>query len=197
MSSKEKKLINKIFLESNEKMHRYALKKLESNIDADDAVEETFLKITKNINRMFELACDERDAYCFRILQNEIVNIIRERDRVIPVELEKVDFLNINNNNIGISISHDSIDCLESYDDKYDIEDEFEIDDMKKLHSYINNLTDDDKYLIDLRYNQKMKFKDIAKLLDIKEDVAKKRGQRILKKLKLCFKAGDKNVKNK
>ena len=41
-----------------------------------------------------------------------------------------------------------------------------------------------------------MRFKDISELLGITEEAAKKRGQRILKKLRLYYEDGDMSVRN-
>ena len=41
-----------------------------------------------------------------------------------------------------------------------------------------------------------MRFKHIAQLLGITEEAAKKRGQRILKKLRQYYEEGDRSVRN-
>ncbi len=176
ISIKDKNLINEVYLNMNKKMYKFALIKLKSDSDTEDALEETFFKITKYINKISELDCGIREAYCFKILENEIINILRDREKSSPIEMEK-------------------INCLTSYEDEYSFEDNSETEDIEKLKIYINELSDDEKFLMDLRFKQEMKFKDIAKLLDITEDVAKKRSQRVIKKLKSYFKIGDKGAK--
>jgi RNA polymerase sigma-70 factor (ECF subfamily) len=47
-----------------------------------------------------------------------------------------------------------------------------------------------------LRFVNEMKFKNISKLLGITEEAAKKRGQRILRKLRSYYEEGGKNVQN-
>jgi RNA polymerase sigma-70 factor (ECF subfamily) len=175
-SIKDKNLINEVYLNMNKKMFKFALKKLKSDSDAEDALEETFFKITKYINKISELDCGIREAYCFKILENEIINILREREKGSPIELEK-------------------INCLTSYKDEYSFEDS-ETEDIEKLKIYINELSDDERFLMDLRFNQEMKFKDISKLLDVTEEVVKKRSQRAIKKLKSYFKIGDESAKS-
>ncbi len=61
----------------------------------------------------------------------------------------------------------------------------------EKLLSCVNKLSGDEKNFIYLRFLNEMKFKDIAVLLGITEEAAKKRSQRILKKLRLYYEKGD------
>ena len=126
ISIKDKNLINKVYLNMNKKMFKFALIKLKSDSDAEDALKETFLKITKYIKKISELDCDIREAYCFKILENEIINIIREREKSSPIEMKK-------------------INCLISYEDEYSFEDNSETEDIEKLKIYINELSDDER----------------------------------------------------
>ncbi len=67
---------------------------------------------------------------------------------------------------------------------RYNTEEEYlKTLDKEKLLSCVNKLSDDEKNLLYLRFVNEMKFKDIARLLGITGEAAKKRGgQRILKK---------------
>ena len=60
----------------------------------------------------------------------------------------------------------------------------------------INRLSDEEKFIIHLRFVNEMRFKDISELLGITEEAAKKRGQRILKKLRLYYEDGDMSARN-
>lgn len=56
--------------------------------------------------------------------------------------------------------------------------------DVHKLTEVINLLTIEERHFIYLRYTMEMGYKEIGELLNISEDTAKKRGQRLIKKLR-------------
>lgn len=102
------------------------------------------------------------------------MNIIRKRKKVVYIE---------------------NVDYFDQDDKNYNLEKDFlKTIDSQELLSCINKLSDGEKNLIHLRYVNEMGFKEIAELLDITEETAKKRGQRILKKLHLYYEEGDKSV---
>ncbi|MEA5136208.1 MAG: sigma factor-like helix-turn-helix DNA-binding protein [Candidatus Fimivivens sp.] len=47
-----------------------------------------------------------------------------------------------------------------------------------------------------MRYANEMSFKEIAALLGVSKETAKKRGYRILKKLRAFYEEGDENVQH-
>lgn len=174
MSEEQIDFVNKLFSKINVKLYNISFNMVRDKHDAEEALSQTFLKIIDNIEKIVSLPCPQVEPYCVIILKNETINIIRKRKKVVYVE--NVDYF-----------YHDNKD--------YNIEEDYlkEID-IQELLSYINRLSDDEKTLIHLRYVNEMRFKDIAGLLDISEEAAKKRGQRILKKLRVYYEEGDKSV---
>ena len=61
---------------------------------------------------------------------------------------------------------------------------------MRKLTELIDRLDPDDRRFVYLRYAEEMGHKEIGELLNISEDAAKKRGQRLVKKLRNCMREG-------
>lgn len=174
ISSEEKDLVNEIFSRMNEKMYYISYNILKSKMDAEEAVAQAFLKIIENIERISALPCPQRDPYCVIILKNEAMNIIRKQKN---------------------SIYAADMDYLGYVDQGYNIEDQvIEIVDWENLLSHIDRLSDDEKYFIQLRFFNEMGYKEISEFFDISEDAAKKRGQRILKKLRLIYEGGDNNA---
>jgi len=174
MSDDERDLINRIFSKTNVKMYNISFNILRNKLDAEEAVAQTFLKIVENIEKISALPCPQIEPYCVVILKNETMNIIRKRKKIVHVE---------------------DIDYFDHSDGYYDIEEKYlETVNKEKLLSCVNRLSDEEKNLIYLRYVNGMKFKDISGLLGITEEAAKKRGQRILKKLRLYYKEGDNNI---
>lgn len=160
----------------NVKMYNISFNILKDKYDAEEAVAQTFLKIIDNIEKISTLPCPQIEPYCVVILKNETMNIIRRRKKLVHVE---------------------DIDYFYHSEEDYNIEEEYlETLDKEKLISCINRLSDEEKYFIYLRFVNEMKFKDISELLGITEEAAKKRGQRILRKLSLYYREGDRSVQN-
>ncbi|OZV10392.1 hypothetical protein CIW83_20600 [Tissierella sp. P1] len=173
MSDDEKDLIDRVFSKMNIKMYNISLNMLRNKFDAEEAVAQTFLKIIDNIEKISALPCPRIEPYCVIILKNETMNIIRERKKIIHVE---------------------DVDYFGHIEGDYDIEEEYlETVNKEQLLSCINRLSDDEKFFVHLRFVNEMKFKDISELLGITEETAKKRSQRILKKIRLYYKEGEKS----
>lgn len=176
MTDDERDFINKLFTKMNLKMYNISFNILRDKFDAEEAVAQTFLKIIDSIEKISNLPCPQIEPYCVIILKNETINIIRKRKKM--VHIEDVDYLD---HNLG----------------DYNLEEEYlETADKEKLLACINMLSDEDKNLIYLRFIHEMGFKHIAELMEITEEAAKKRGQRILKKLRLYYEDGDISVQN-
>lgn len=175
ISDEEKDLVNKIFSKMNIKMYNISFGILKSQHDAEEAVAQTFLKIMNYIEKISDLPCPEIEPYCVIILKNETMNIIRQRKKI--VHLEDVDYIKHNDTN-------------------YDIEKEYMGKmDKEELLNYIDKLSDEEKYLIYLRFVYEMTYRQISELMDITEQAARKRGYRILEKLRLYYKKeGDTSV---
>lgn len=169
----KKDLISEIFSKLNVKMYNISYKTLGNKQDAEEALSETFLKIIKNIDKISVLPCPQIELYCVRILKNETINVIRKRCKVVYID--NLDFL------------QDS----SSYETEYEFLNSVDKEILKK---YIEKLSDDEKDFIHLRFFEDMKLKDIALFFDISEEAAKKRSQRIIKKLRKYYEAGDNNV---
>jgi len=175
----EKELVNKIFSKMNVKLYNISFNMLKNKFDAEDAVIQTFLNISDNIEKISNLPSPQIEPYCVVILKNESINIIR-KSRKVECE-ENIDFL--------YQSSHQ--------DEAYNLEEEFlKTADKEILLSCINRLSEDEKNLIYLRFLNELSFKQISELLDITEEASKKRGQLILKKLREYYEEGDKVVQN-
>ncbi len=174
LSDIEKDLINSIFSKINVKLYNISFNILRSHSDAEEAVSQTFLKIMNHIEKVSSLPCPQIEPYCVIILKNETMNIIRQYKKTAYVEY---------------------FDYFECDENDYDIEEEYiKMTDMKRLLSCIDKLSDEEKFIIHLRFINDMRFKQISELLDVSEEAVKKRGQRILKKLRLYYEEGEKNA---
>lgn len=172
----KKEFINELFLKMNVKIYNISFNILRNKFDAEEALAQTFLKIIENIEKISTLPCPQMEAYCVIIVKNESINIIRKRNKI--VYSEDVDYFYEDN---GVDQTWE--EYLETLN-------------KEKLYSCIKRLSKDERNFIYLRFINEMKFKDISKLLGITEEAAKKRSQRILKKLSIHYGEGEADVQN-
>lgn len=119
----------------NVKLYNISFKILNNKFDAEDAVIQTFLNISDNIEKISNLPCPQIEPYCVVILKNESVNIIRKGSKVECKE--NINYLYRN--------SHQN--------ETYNLEDEFlKTADKEILISCINRLSDDEKILFTLDF---------------------------------------------
>ena len=123
-----------------------------------------------NIERISELPCPQMTAFCVTIVKNASIDILRQSKKHVYV---------------------DSIDAFaEKSSDNF--EDAFiQKQNIQRLVELVHLLADEERYLIHMRYVQNMNYAEIGAMLGISEESAKKRGQRVVKKLKRLFERGE------
>lgn len=175
LNDSERDLVNQIFREHNVKLFNISLKILRSHSDAEEAVSSTFLKIIDHIEKISKLPCPQIAPYCVVIVKHESTNILRRKKKIIS--FEDMDYLD----------NDDFVDAGEYLYKHWD---------KAQLCKVISQLSDEERYFISLRYSNEMGYKEIANLIGTSEETAKKRGQRILKKLRILYKVGEQNVQH-
>ena len=115
--------------------------------DAEDAVQNTFVKITRNIEKI-DFSKEEKHirGFVFSILTNEIYNILREKEFVAEIDAENL-------NDVGFN-SIETLIIIEKYDEA--------IAAIRKM---------DDKYssTLYLAICEEMSVKNIAKMMGLSE----------------------------
>lgn len=175
LTDSERDLVNQIFRELNIQLFHISLKMLRSHSDAEEAISQTFLKIIDHIEKISKLPCPQIAPYCVVIVKNESINILRRKKKQIC--FDDLDYLD-NDAFLGAG------------------EKLYEHMDKDELRKAISELSDEERYLIQLRFANEMSYKEIAGIIGVSEETAKKRGQRIIKKLRFLCKEGEKNVEH-
>lgn len=163
LSNDEKLLVNEIFSKHHIKMYNISLRLLRSKQDAEEAVQESFLKIIDHIEIISKLSYPEIAPYCIVIAKNISINMLRRKSRIIY--LDEID-----------NLSNDDVQNTEGK--------VFEDIDKDILLRTIDLLPRDEKYLVHLHWGNDLSYREIGEILEISEETAKKRGQRVLKKLR-------------
>lgn len=130
---------------------------------AEDVVQNSYIIIIKNMDRIFKLSPSHRIAYVTTIVKNESINYIKNSQR---------------------EISTDNIDTYMVTTEPGPAEKLIKKENEESLKRALQKLSEEELYFIEYRYVKSLKYSELAKLFGITEEAAKKRGQRILKKLR-------------
>ena len=166
LNDEQRALVERIFREYRVRFQRISFNIVKSEKTAEDVVSTAFVKIMDNIEKVSELSCPQMTAFCVTIVKNASVDVLRENRRSAHLD------------------SWDSV-LDESCDD---IADEcIRNADVDRLAELIDRLDADERRLVYLRYAEQMGYKEIGQLLNISETGAKKRGQRLVRKLRKLY----------
>jgi len=147
-----------IFEILSNRLFTYALSHTKNRDDALDITQDTFIEIWRSLEK-FKYHSDEAFyGFAFIILKRKIF-----------ATHKKTPTIQLNN------------DILESIDNGYEMNVEY----YRYLSKHINSLTDKYQDVLKLRYWSDMTFKEISKVLGIKEVTAKVRHHRAIQKLKI------------
>jgi len=135
-----------------------AVKYLKNNMLAEDAVHSAFEKIIENIKKIDDVSCPKTASYCVTISRNVSLNMLRSEHRKKFVDAD---------------------DFYENIADNTNIEDEV----LRKIEAEllidkISKLPDSYREIIYLYYADGYSNKEIAKILGLSYDNARKRLQR-------------------
>jgi RNA polymerase sigma-70 factor (ECF subfamily) len=169
LTDEQRDLIEQIFREHHIQFQRISFKIVKSESAANDAVSAAYLKIIDNIEKISDLPCPLMTAFCVTIVKNSSIDMIRRSKKY--AHLESLDYL--------------KDESVEKFEDIY-----INKANIQRLSELIDELSQEERELIQLRYAQDMGYAEIGALLDITEEAAKKRGQRVVKKLKKLFGEG-------
>lgn len=167
LNDEQRALVEQLFRERHSYFQRISLSIVKSRELAEDVVSTAYVRVMDNIEKVCDLPRPKLTAFCTAVVKNASFDAVRQ------------------------SRQSTSIDCVDNISDEDvgDIADEYihsmDVDKVKRL---VGQLDSDERYFIDLRYVLGMEYKDIGKRLNISKDAAKKRGQRITKKLRELYK---------
>lgn len=168
LADEQQTLVEKIYDENYSFFLKIAKGITRSEVHAEDAVSNAFLKIIQNIKQISDLPCHELRPFCVVIVKNCAIDIMRKSQKYVSGTDDQV----VQN-------------VSEAYNPEKNVIDSEYILNMKRM---LGTLDDDDRVLIMLRYVHGMKYSDISKAMMISEVAARKRCQRTLEKLRQLYK---------
>lgn len=157
-SDGNKESFREIFEILNNRLFTYALSHTKNRDDALDITQDTFIEIWSSLDK-FKYNSDEAFyGFAFIILKRKI---FAKRKKIPTVSLDN--------------------EILENIDEGY----EMDIEDYRYLSKHIDSLKEKYQDVLKLRYWSDMTFKEISKVLEIKEITAKVWHHRAIQKLKI------------
>lgn len=166
LTDEQQDVIKEIFETNKQYFYRIAYRVVHSESDAWDVVSTAMVKIIENIDRISNIPCPQRTAFCVTIVKNTAIDSIRKSKKVS--HLDNMEY-----------IQDETIDSFEtSYMNKMEIE---------RLAEIVSQLPYEDKMLIKLKFSHDKTYAEIGIMLNINEETAKKRGQRLVKRIKKLY----------
>lgn len=150
----DRALLTEWYLEFNKIMRKKAYDIISDYELANDMVNEAFIKIIKNIEKIKELNCHGRAVYFVSTIRSVSIDYLRRK----KLELQHVDQFD------GEDALQNSTGINQKEFDSYEQKEYFA--DVEKAFSM---LAERDRYLLIYRYAWDMSSKEIAELLNIKE----------------------------
>lgn len=163
LSEEQQALVEKIFRDHHVFFQRVSYRIVRSEDAAKDAVSTAYLKIMDNIEKISELPCPQMTAFCAMVVKNASYDLLRQSKKIVLIGWAE-------------DIPQEKSPSAE--------EQQLRHAEAESLSELIDTLPLEYRRLIHLRYALEMGYKEIGMLLGISEEAAKKRGQRIVKKLR-------------
>lgn len=85
-SDDEKKLFTEIYEQHHSTMEHIAIKILNNQSDAEDAVQNAFMQVIRHFDKIHKIPCDNLIFWLISIVKNEAYMILRKQKRVVPIE---------------------------------------------------------------------------------------------------------------
>lgn len=169
--------LEELFYEHSSRMYRAAMKILENRDDAEDAVQDTFVKIHNNISKFKSLSGDELILLIIVYTRNTARDILRRRNTVLRHSAESV--YDDDKEEILCEIPDPYTDTLSIVIDR---------ENVRRTAEMIDCLPQAQKDAIILKYRYGMREKEIATALCISETAVSSRILRAKEKLRSLMK---------
>ena len=163
LTNKEKEQFIKLYMETYRSLYKYAYRKLNSKEDAEDVLSEAYLAVANKYDILSNAPINKMKYFLIAVIRNKVYDIIGGRQKVENVEDE----------------------LFEITDWKLSFVKSVEIADI------VSKLPEADRDILYLIDGWDISPREVAKLLDIKEDTARQRLHRARMRLKSIIDEGE------
>jgi RNA polymerase sigma-70 factor (ECF subfamily) len=143
-------------------VYRYIFVSVKNKWNAEDIIATVFTKIYEHKDKIAEV--NESKNWVFKIAHNTIIDFYRKNSKVIPIE-----------------------NFLDRGDEDFGYEDIVIRDEFNGIKKIIEQLPEETKKMIYLRFYGGLKFREIAETVNITENTVKSTISRAIKKIKKSY----------
>lgn len=166
MTSKETEKLKQLYEIYEQPMFRIAYAVLHSNELAEDAVSDAFIRIIDRLDRIGDAKSDKTKNYIVKVVKSTSINIYRKNRqfyvREVPIDEET---MQIPDKSPGV--------------EKIIIEAE----NSRELNNMLEKISETDRNIVLLRCREELSWREVAQVLSLTETTARKRFERIRKRL--------------
>lgn len=148
--------LSEVYIKNSDKFYHIAYSKLQNRNDAEDAVEEAFLRVAVKPENFFGIPDEKKVAYLDVIIKNVAVEMFNKRCKTAAVDIEEL---------------------YEEFTDTFPLPDELAIGEVAKdkLIDFIMSMPEGKRQAMLLKIEHQLTTKQIAAALGISESAARKR----------------------
>jgi len=151
--------IETIIEENGQKIYKYCYNMLRNRQEAEDAVQDIFIKVYNNMNHIHEIK--SVSSWLYKIAYHHCLNTIRRKKLLFFIPINEDLKIDVANYNTGI-------------------ESEF----SEQLTLVISHLSAQDRAVLILRIIEEKRYDEIAVIFNKKPDAIRKQYERVKKKVK-------------
>lgn len=163
VTDKEREKAEALYSLYEQPMYRIAFAVLKNPSQAEDAVSEAFVRIIKNISKISKPESERTKHYIVRIIKSTAINCYRQNRR------DSERSASMDNSVFEI---RDADDGISRYLRR------------ESFANTISELDEVDRRIISLRYEEGLSYRDVARILSMREAAVRKRFERAKKKLR-------------
>ncbi|WP_338730994.1 RNA polymerase sigma factor [Mangrovimonas cancribranchiae] len=150
-----------------ERLYWHIRKIVLSHDDADDVLQNTFIKVFKNIDKF--KGDSQLYSWMYRIATNESLTFLKKKSKILQISDEELQQQTINNLEADVYFNGDDIQL--------------------KLQKAIATLPQKQQLVFNMKYFDDIKYKDMAKILDTSEGALKASYHMATKKIETYLKS--------
>lgn len=171
-SGKIKNKFEKVYSTYVKYLYSIGINILKDEAFASDALQNCFLRIFENIDKIVNIDSKETKSFVSIIMRNEAINIYRK-------------------NKIENRVTKPLGEALYIIEEDSEVEEIFARAELKReMEFYLEELNGDDRNIIILKYVKEYSHQEISKIFNISEDAARQRLFRARRKLAACITKG-------
>lgn len=166
MTYQEQQKLHRLYELYEQPMYRIAFAVLHSRSLAEDAVSDAFVTVIKHMHKFRDPDSSKTRAYIIRIIKTSAINIYRKNKRQVEREVSIDD------------------DVLQYRDPAQDVECYvFERHKSSQVSAMLDEMGETDRNIVLLRCRDELSWREVSEKMSITESTARKRFERIRKKL--------------